>query len=220
MGLPAQVLMGTSKGCARSLGWPARVRRGAAVPALLFPASLGEVLNSSRSSVFSVSPTTPPEADEPRAVLPVLHGRLSELSGRRRLRHPGRPGWGSEAGWERRPGAHPATSALQAGASGTPAGETPHRNLPLRREPEAPGRAPGGLGAAVAAGSQHPFHTADAVTPSCFSEANANRCLFPSSFRASLRHPSSHCAQPAQETKQNYYHTLYQEYVYKGLINY
>lgn len=44
--------------------------------------------------------------------------------------------------------------------------------------------------------------------------------VFLSSFHASLKCLSSHCAQPAQDMKQHYDHTLYPEYVYKGLINY
>lgn len=64
---------------------------------------------------------------------------------------------------------------------------------------------------------QHPApsaHFTGDLPPSWFSEANSN------SFRASLRCLSSLHAQPAQEMKQNYYHTLYPEYVYKGLMNY
>lgn len=69
-------------------------------------------------------------------------------------------------------------------------------------------------------GSHHLFQTANAVALSCFGEETAECSVFLSSFCASLRHLSSRCSQPTQEKKWNYYHTFYQEYLYKRLINY
>lgn len=151
----------------------------------------------------------------------------------------GRRAGGSKAGWAPHPRGR---SCRVSPTRPSRAHQSAHKWYPSRRnplveillcvplichDPETLGRATRGLSAAAAAdgrhpppSTQHPAQTADAVIPSWFSEANANCFLSLSSFCASLRRLSSRCAQPAQDVKQDYCHTLYQEYVYKGLINY